>query len=75
VAGANDITDAEALADLLADTLGEIERISADGPYDQRKFYGALNYRDAKAARPQTREVESQSKSIDVDRQGYLNIR
>jgi len=75
MANANDLTDAEALADLLADTLGEIEQISADGAYDQRKFYDALNPRDAKAARLQTWEVDSQFKSIDVDCQSYLNIR
>jgi hypothetical protein len=75
VASANDLTDAEALADLLADTLGEIEQISADVAYDERKFYDALNQRDAKAAGPQMREAESQFKSIAVDCQSYLNIR
>jgi hypothetical protein len=56
VASANDFTDAEALADLLAYRLGEIELVSADGSYDQRKFYDELNQRDAKAAGLQMRE-------------------
>jgi hypothetical protein len=39
VASTNDVTDAEALPDLLQDVPGEIEQVSADGTYDQRRCY------------------------------------
>lgn len=52
VASTNDVSDAEALPDLLADVPSEIEQVSADGAYDQRKCYDALNERGAKAAIP-----------------------
>ncbi len=52
VASTNDLSDAEVLSDLLEDVPGEIEQVSADGAYDQRKCYDALNKHDAKAAIP-----------------------
>src|SRR5499433_2898507 len=42
VASTNDVIDAEALPDLLQDVPGEIEQVSADGAYDQRKCYDTL---------------------------------
>lgn len=52
VASTNDISDAEVLPDLLQDVPGKIEQVSADGAYDQRKCYDALNKHGAKAAIP-----------------------
>lgn len=52
VASTNDLSDAEALPDLLRDVPGEIEQVSADGAYDQRKCYDALNQHQARAAIP-----------------------
>jgi Transposase DDE domain len=52
VANTNDVSDAEALPDLLQDVPGKIEQVSADGAYDQRKCYDTLNQRGAKAAIP-----------------------
>jgi len=52
VASTNDVSDAEALPDLLQDVPGEIEQVSADGAYDQRQCYDALNQHGAKAAIP-----------------------
>ena len=48
----NDISDAEVLGDLLDGVNGEIEQVSADGAYDQRKCYDAVRSRKAKAAIP-----------------------
>src|SRR5215471_4389661 len=52
VASTNDVSDAEALPDLLQDVPGKIEQVSADGAYDQRKCYDSLNKHGAKAAIP-----------------------
>jgi hypothetical protein len=52
VASTNDLSDAEALPELLWDVPGEIEQVSADGAYDQRKCYDALNQHRARAAIP-----------------------
>jgi IS5 family transposase len=52
VASTNDVSDAEALPDLLDDIPVEIEQVSADGAYDQRKCYDTLNKHGAKAAIP-----------------------
>src|SRR5215510_10268074 len=52
VASTNDVSDAEALPDLLQDAPGGIEQVSADGAYDQRKCYDTLNKHGAKAAIP-----------------------
>jgi len=50
VAGTNDVSDGEALPDLLQDVAIEIEQVSADGPYDQRRYYDGLNKYGARAA-------------------------
>jgi IS5 family transposase len=52
VASTSNVSDAEVLADLLADVEGEVAQVSADGAYDQRKCYDALNQCGAKAAIP-----------------------
>jgi IS5 family transposase len=52
IASTNNISDAEVLSDLLEDVPGKIEQVSADGAYDQRKCYDALNKHGAKAAIP-----------------------
>jgi hypothetical protein len=52
VASTNDVSDAGALPDLLRDASGKIEQVCADGAYDQRKCYDALNKHGAKAAIP-----------------------
>jgi len=52
VASTNDVSDAEALPDLLADVPGEIEQVSADGAYDQRKCYDTLHRHQVRAAIP-----------------------
>src|SRR5262249_10909119 len=52
VASTNDLSDAEALPDLLQDVPGQIEQVSADGSYDQRKCYDTLNKHGAKVAIP-----------------------
>jgi hypothetical protein len=52
VASTNDLSDAEVLSDLLEDVPGEIEQVSADGAYDQRKCYDTLNQHQARAAIP-----------------------
>jgi hypothetical protein len=46
------LSDAEVLADLLQDMPGQIEQVSADGAYDQRKCYDTLNQHQARAAIP-----------------------
>jgi IS5 family transposase len=55
VASTNDVSDAEALPDLLQDAPVAIEKVSADGAYDQRKCYDTLNKHGAKAAIPPRR--------------------
>jgi len=52
VASTNDVSDAEALPDLLQDAPGEIEQVSADGAYDQRRCCDALNRHRLRAATP-----------------------
>jgi hypothetical protein len=52
VASTNDVRDAEALPDLLHDVPGEIDQVSADGAYDQRKCYDTLHHYRARAAIP-----------------------
>jgi hypothetical protein len=52
VTSTNDVSDAEALSDLLQDVPGTIEQVSADGAYDQRKCYDTLNKHGSKAAIP-----------------------
>lgn len=48
----NDLSDAEALADILSGIEAEIEQVSGDGAYDQRKCYEAIRHRNAKATIP-----------------------
>jgi hypothetical protein len=43
------------LPELLAAVLGEVSQVSADGAYDQRKVYEAINKRQAQAAIPPRR--------------------
>ena len=52
VASTNDVSDAEMLPALLEDAPGEIVQVSAEGAYDQRKCYDALNQHGARAAIP-----------------------
>jgi len=52
VASTNDLSDAEALPDLLENVPGRIEQVSADGAYDQRKCYETLNWHRTRAAIP-----------------------
>lgn len=55
VASTSDVTDGEALPDLLNDVLDNVEQVSADGAYDQRKCYDLINQHQAKAAIPPRR--------------------
>jgi hypothetical protein len=50
VASTNDVSDAEALPDLLQDVPVKIEQVSANDAYDQRKCYDTLNKHGSKAA-------------------------
>ena len=54
-ASTNSVSDGEMLPELLAAIGGEIAQVSADGIYDQRKVYDALNARGARAAIPPRR--------------------
>jgi IS5 family transposase len=58
VASTNDVSDAEAMPDLLQDAPGKIEQVSADGAYDQRKCYEILNKHGAKIAIPPRKGAE-----------------
>jgi len=46
----NSVSDCEMFPDILAAVEGEIKQISADGSYDRRKVYAALNERGVKRA-------------------------
>lgn len=48
----NDMTDGAVLADILDGIEDEIEQVSADGAYDQRKCYDAIRERNARATIP-----------------------
>jgi hypothetical protein len=48
----NNVSDGEVLPDLINDVSGPISQVSADGAYDQRACYDAINGREAKAAIP-----------------------
>ena len=50
VASTNNVSDAEALPDVLEDVPGEIAQVSADGASDQRQCYDTLNRHRARAA-------------------------
>lgn len=51
-ASSNDVSDGEVLSDLLDNVPGQIDQVSGDGAYDQRKCYDALNRHGTKAAIP-----------------------
>lgn len=48
----NDYSDGEMLPELLVDLPGRIVQVSADGAYDQRQCYAAINQHAARAAIP-----------------------
>lgn len=52
VVSSNNLSDADALPDILNGIDGEIEQVSADGAYDQRKCYDAIHRRQATATIP-----------------------
>lgn len=52
IASTSDVSDGEVLPELLAAVEGEVEQISADGAYDQRRCYTAISARGARAAIP-----------------------
>ena len=52
VVSTNDVSDGEVLPNLLNGIDDEIEQVSADGAYDQRKCYDAIRERQATAAIP-----------------------
>ncbi len=51
-ASTNDVTDAQMLPVLLADTPEPLTQVSADGAYDKRKCYAAITEHRARAAIP-----------------------
>jgi transposase len=52
------VTDDEAVPDLLDQGAGEIGQVSADGAYDKRRCYEALEERGAKAVIPPRRDAK-----------------
>lgn len=54
-ASTNSVSDGEMLPELLAAVPGEVSQVSADGAYDQRKVYDAINQCQARAAIPPRR--------------------
>jgi DDE family transposase len=54
-ASTNSVSDGEMLPELLAEVPGAVAQVSADGAYDQRKVYEAINERQAQAAIPPRR--------------------
>lgn len=51
----NSVSDGEMLPLMLAEVRGEVRQVSADGIYDQRKCYEAINGKRARAAIPPRR--------------------
>ena len=51
----NSVSDGQMLPELLAAVAGEVSQVSADGAYDQRQVYDAINERQAQAAIPPRR--------------------
>jgi IS5 family transposase len=51
-ASTNNVSDAEMLPVLLANVAEEVAQVSADGAYDQRRCYDAINQHQARAAIP-----------------------
>ena len=58
VASEAGISDDEALPDILAQVKGEIDQVSADGAYDKRRCYEALEERGATAVIPPRRDAK-----------------
>jgi transposase len=58
VASEAGVSDDEALLDLLARVKGEIGQVSADGAYDKRRCYEAIERREAKAVIPPRRDAK-----------------
>ncbi len=58
VASEASVTDDDALADLLPQVPGEMRQVSADGAYDKRKCYEALEEYDARATIPPRRAAK-----------------
>lgn len=52
VVSTNNLSDGDALPDILDGIDGEIEQVSGDGAYDQRKCYDAIRCHQAKAVIP-----------------------
>lgn len=52
VVSTNNISDGEVLSDLLDQIEGELEQVSGDGAFDQRKCYDAIGARQARAVIP-----------------------
>ncbi len=57
VASTNNLSDDEALGDLLDGIDEEIEQVSGDGAYDKRKCYDAIAARDAQATIPPRKDA------------------
>ena len=58
VASPAEVSDDDALPDLLARVKGELGQISADGAYDKRRCYGAIEQHGAKAVIPPRRDAK-----------------
>jgi Transposase DDE domain len=54
----NNVSDGEVLPDLINDVSGPISQVSADGAYDQRSCYDAINDRGARAAIPPRKDAK-----------------
>ena len=67
----NDYHDSEILPDLLKGVKGKIEQVSADGAYDKRKCYQAIEERDAIATIPPPKNAQ---KGENLDGQRNKNI-
>lgn len=57
VASTNNLSDDEALADIVDGIEAEIEQVSGDGAYDKRKCYDAIEQRAAKATIPPRKDA------------------
>ena len=58
VVSTNNVSDDEVFEDILDGVEGEIETVSADGAYDKRKCYEAINERDAQANIPPREDAQ-----------------
>jgi IS5 family transposase len=69
VASTNNVSDDDALADILGGIDDEIEQVSGDGAYDKRKCYDEISARGAKATIPPRKDAvmwENTPESEDV---------